>query len=205
MYIPYIFEFFDHVIGAAIEAVPGLLATLYGSIGLIAIYLMIGKIPLPAIPILAFGLVTFSTDYWEYPYFLLQWIPIYFQQVAANERHFLSFLWSSSFLHLYIGSIVALLLKLNITKKKVFIFFVTPWIMYVRALLLPMPYKMWYIGGKIFGKLGPIAVPVGVSMWFIDRLICCLVLLYLLNGAEWRGITNSLKIIINKPRRRKLI
>jgi len=182
----------------AVDLVPNVLLFLYGTVGIVSMYLMVGQVPLLIIPFLALGLTVFATDYWEYPYFMLRWIPIYAQQVNTGVRSPLSFLWSASFLHLYGGLAAILLLKIKWTKKTICLFLFTPWLMWGINQVYPIPSTTIKIYSPLFGPLNPLSIIGSVIPWLLNRIVCSIILVYLLRYVKWRGIWRLYRGILNK-------
>lgn len=178
--------------------IPTVLLFLYGTLTIASMYLMIGHIPLLIIPFMSLGLTVFATDYWEYPYFLLQWLPIYFQQVHTGIRGPLSFLWSSSFLHLYGGLAMVLLFKIKWSKKIISLFLLTPWIMWLINQLYPLPAITIKVYSPIFGPLNPFSLVGSIIPWLLNRIVCSIVLLYLLRHVRWQGVWKVYRMFITK-------
>lgn len=198
--IPFFIEFGP--LGARTR-VATVLLFVYGSMIIASMYLMIEHIPLMVIPFLSLGLAVFATDYWEYPYFILRWIPIYFEQVNAGIRSPLSFLWSASFLHLYGGLATVLLLKIKWTKKRMIAFMGGPWLMWVINQLFPIPNVYRRIYSPLFGPLNPMVIAGRVLPWLPNRIVCSLILLYLLRYVRWRGIWKLYRNFISKLSKQK--
>jgi len=177
---------------------PNVLLFLYGTICIVSMYLMVGRVPLLITPVLAWGLTVFATDYWEYPYFILRWIPIYVKQVNMGIRSPLSFLWSSSFLHLYGGLAAILLLKIKWTKKSVTLFLLTPWLMWGINQVYPISSTTIKVYSPLFGPLNPLSIIGSVKPWLLNRIVCSIILLYLLRYVKWRGVWKLYREFLNK-------
>ena len=181
------------------NALPNIVSSLiviYVGLILVCTYILLDRTPIVVAPILALLTGIFATDYWELPKFVLHYLASYQEQIAGGSRPALSFLWSPSLFHMFSGLIVLALLDFKWNKKKVFLFLLTPWVMYAINGLHPVN-----INQINLGPLGTI-VP-GVARGLPNRIISNLVLVYIISGVRWRGIRpllNFIKGTLNRAR-----
>jgi len=160
------------------------LVVLYSCLLLSLVYLLLGKVPLVAVPFLSLLIGLFASDYWELPRFILVYPSMYRGEVVAGVRHALSFLWSSFMFHLFCGLLASVLLKIRWSKRRAILFLSAPWIMYAFNVLFPIERKPFSLG--ILGNVAG-----GVIIEGPNRIVCWAVLLYILSNAKWRGFSTG--------------
>lgn len=180
--IPWFIEWGDYNQGFIASS----LVVIYAGLLLAVSYVLMDNVPLFWVPLLSLMISLFSSDYWEFPMFLTTYIPHYRGQVVQQSRHWLSFLWSSSLFHLCCGIISTLLLRINWSKKKIFIFLLVPWVMWTINMLVPMPFLTTFtnLDLGIFGQ-----ITAGVAQQIHNRIVCWITILYLVSGSKWGGLS----------------
>ena len=163
------------------------LVVIYGGLVLSISYMLMDNIPLIWVFFLSLMISLFTSDYWEVPMFVTIHVPHYQEQIVQQSRHWLSFLWSSSLFHLCCGAISALLLRVNWSKKKIFVFLLAPWVMWTINILLPLPISITSTQSLYLGVFG--RVTAGVAQHLHNRIICWIAILYLVSGSKWRGLS----------------
>ena len=170
------------------STIPSSLIVAYTGLVLLCTYILLDRTPIVVAPILALLTGLFASDYWELPKFVLIYLAHYQEQVTVGQRQALSFLWSSSLFHLCCGLIMLALLDFRWSKKRVFLFLLAPWVMYAINGLHPLN-----INQINLGPLGNITS--GVAKDLPSRIICGLVLVYIILDVRWRGIRPLLNFI----------
>lgn len=184
---PWMFEWISYH-PTAPSIVASSLIVMYTGLVLLYTYILLDRTPIVVAPILALLTGLFASDYWELPKFVLFYIASYKEQVAVGTRPALSFLWSPSLLHMFSGLIVFALLDFKLNKKKVFLFLLVPWVMYTIN-----GFHSLNITQINLGPLGTITP--GVAKWLPNRIICGVVLVYIISDVSWRGIRPLLNFI----------
>ena len=172
----------------AYSTIASSLIVLYTGLVLLCTYILLDKTPIIVAPVLALLTGQFASDYWELPKFVLFYLASYKEQFMVGTRPALSFLWSPSFLHLYCGLILFALLDFKLNRKKILIFFFTPWIMYIIN-----GYHSLNINQISLGPLGTIVR--GVASWLPNRIVCNLALIYIISDIKWRGMNPIMNFI----------
>lgn len=170
---------------------PGFVASslvlIYGGLLLAVFYVLMDNIPLIWVPLLSLMISLFASDYWEVPMFVSIHIPHYQEQIAQQSRYWLSFLWSSSLLHLYCGIVSALLLRIDWSKRKIFIFLSAPWVVWIINTLVPIPFSITSTNHLDLGIFGQVTA--GVAQQIHNRIVCWIAILYIVSGSKWRGVS----------------